>query len=191
MSQEPSTQLIITEEKSELELQREAKIAAVITNLAGGMTIERACKVAGTTSRSWRRWKESGLVQDALAETFGNVMAGVRRTVADGLVQSASVLVSIAQGKIPPGTDFDGKLAPRDSVAAQQQLLRLWQVVADPEKEKEREAQDTLSRLRSSTASVMTVHINTVNVGTDQEPMPVPIGAEEIIDVSHTVTVKE
>lgn len=186
MSQEHLTQPTEASEITERDLARMALIARVVTGLSGGMSIERACKVAGIASQTWRRWKSQGLVQDMLAAKFADVMAGVRETVAEGLVQSASVLVSIAQGKVPGGTDFDGKLAPRDSVAAQQQLMRLWQVVANPDAEKERVAEDALERLRKQAVSVLTVNIETVNVGTDQEPMPVPVGVE-VIDVKPTL----
>ena len=83
---------------------------------------------------------------------------------------------------MPKGTDFEGKLAPRDTVAAQQQLMRLWQAVADPEEARVADAEERLASLRAKAVSVMTVHIDTVNVGTDQEPMPVPVGVR-MVDV--------
>ena len=59
MSQELSTQ---PTEVSDVELARTAKIAKVVKGLAGGMTVERACKAAGVDRRTWSRWKNKGLL---------------------------------------------------------------------------------------------------------------------------------
>lgn len=173
-------------EVTDTDLRRAAQVQMVIDSLASGANITKACKVAGINRSTWARWKKDGIVQELLNEKFGDVMAGVRGVVSDALVGSTKVLAQIAQGKLPSGTAIDGTLAPRDVVTAQQQLMALWRQVGGVEDTVDRDAEALLEQLQAGHISVTTVNIQTMNVGTEQNPMPIPIGVmpqTQIIDI--------
>jgi hypothetical protein len=172
---------------SDKDLARGAQIEKVVGGLAAGMSITNACKRAGISSKTWRRWKDEGLIQDLIADKFDDVMAGVRDLIANALPNSTKVLAAIAQGKIPDGTAIDGKLAPRDVVAAQAQLMNLYKQVGGDIDQVERDNASALEQLKQRNTSILTVNIDTVNVGTAQEPMPVPAGITLVDAEAHLV----
>jgi hypothetical protein len=188
MLQEPSTPRIVVDDLlpalDDVDLRRAAQVARVVDGLASGMTITHACNGAGISIRTWQRWKKEGFVQELIAERFDDVMAGVRKLVAEALPSSTNVLVAISQGKIPPGTAIDGTLAPRDVVAAQQQLMALYRQVGGDMDPVARDNEKAVEALRTRAVSITTYNIETVNVGTDVEPMPVPSRAINVIDVT-------
>jgi len=166
------------------DLRRAAQIATVVEGLSSGMTVTNACNSAGISVRTWQRWKKEGYIQELIAERFDDVMAGVRKLVAEALPESTKVLVAIAHGKIPPGTAIDGTLAPRDVVAAQQQIMALYRQVGGDIDPVQRDNEKAVEQLRQRAVSITTFNIETVNVGTDVEPMPVPSRAINVIDVT-------
>lgn len=188
MSQEPSMPRIVAEallpQVDDQDLRRAAQIATVVEGLSSGMTVTNACNTAGVSVRTWQRWKKEGYIQELIAERFDDVMAGVRKLVAEALPESTKVLVAIAHGKIPPGTAIDGTLAPRDVVAAQQQIMALYRQVGGDIDPVQRDNEKAVEQLRQRAVSITTFNIETVNVGTDVEPMPVPSRAINVIDVT-------
>ncbi|NIV33092.1 MAG: hypothetical protein GWN58_27685 [Anaerolineae bacterium] len=167
---------------SDVDLRRAAQITTVINGIAGGMTIESACERAGVSTSTWHRWRKDGDVQALLQTKFEDVTAGVRDLVAESLVPSTRVLTSLAKGEIPSGTSINGVLAPRDVIAAQQQLMGLWKVLGGGEDEHAKENARVLEELKRRAVSITTVHVDTVNVGSEAQPLPVPSGVR-VIDV--------
>lgn len=170
-------------EVSDADLRRASQITVVINGIAAGMNTEDACSRAGISKSTWQRWRKDGEVQALLQAKFEDVTAGVRDLVAESLVPSTQVLTSLAKGEIPPGTSINGVLAPRDVIAAQQQLMGLWKVLGGGEDERAKEDARVLDELRKRKISITTVHVDTVNVGTDAQPLPIPSGVR-VIDVT-------
>ena len=167
---------------SDSSLRRAAQIAQVINGLAAGMTIDRSCERANVSLTSWHRWRQEGDVQAMIQAKFEDVTAGVRDLVAESLVPSTKILTSLAKGEIPSGTAITGVLAPRDVVAAQQQLMNLWKILGGGEDPGARENQRVIDELKKRAVSILTLNIDTVNIGTEAQPMPVPSGIR-LIDV--------
>jgi len=184
MLQAPLTPRIVRDDLvvDDQDLRRAAQIKIIVDSLSAGSTIALACSKADISPRTWQRWKKEGYVQDLIADRFDDVMSGVRQLVAEALPASTKVLVAISQGKIPNGTAIDGTLAPRDVIAAQTQLMNLYRQVGGDLDPVARDNAAALEALKQRAVSITTFHIDTINVGTEQEPMPVPAGAR-IIDV--------
>jgi hypothetical protein len=166
---------------SDKELQRAAQIQKIVDLLARGRTIEQACDVVGISARTWRRWRKDGYVADVINAKFNDVTSGVKDLVAESLVESTKVLTSLAKGKIPRNTAINGVLAPRDVIAAQQQLMTLWEKLGGDAESKEREQERLLEELANAHISITTVHVDTVNVGSETQPMPIPTGARPAV----------
>jgi len=165
---------------SDADLRRAAKIATVINGIAAGLSTKDACARAGIHRHTWDRWRKEGDVQDLLQVKFEDVTAGVKDLVAESLVPSTRVLTSLARGVIPTGTSINGVLAPRDVVAAQQQLMNLWKTLGGGEDPQARENERVLDELRKRAVAISLVHIETVNVGNEAQPLPVPSGVRVI-----------
>jgi hypothetical protein len=166
---------------SDKELQRAVQIQKIVDLLARGRTIEQACDAVGISPRTWRRWRKDGYVADVINAKFNDVTSGVKDLVAESLVESTKVLTSLAKGKIPRNTAINGVLAPRDVIAAQQQLMTLWEKLGGDAESKEREQERLLEELANAHISITTVHVDTVNVGSETQPMPIPTGARPAV----------
>jgi len=173
-------------EVSDSDLRRASLITMVINGLAAGMTIDKACVRADVSLSTWRRWRTEGDVMALLQTKFEDVTAGVRDLVAESLVPSTKVLTSLAKGEIPSGTAINGVLAPRDVIAAQQQLMNLWKVLGGSEDPGMQENQRVIDELKKRAVSITTYNIDTVNVGSEAQPMPVATGVR-LIDVDPQV----
>ena len=164
----------------EKDLQRAVQIQRVVDLLARGKTIKQACADVDISERTWREWRKDGYVQEVIDSKFKDVTSGVKDLVANSLVASTRVLTSLAQGTIPRGTNITGKLAPRDVIAAQQQLISLWEKLGGDTESKEREQERILDELARAHISITTVHVETINMGNEMQPMPVPVGVKPV-----------
>ena len=165
---------------SDTELRRAVIIQTVVDALSLGNTIAKACQKAGICEQTWRNWRREGYVGDLINMRFKDVTAGIKTIVADSLVASTKVLALLAQGQIPPDTAINGTLAPRDVVSAQQQLINLWEKLGGDQETKEREQERLLEELAAAHISITTVHVTTVNMGDETQPIPVPVGFDAI-----------
>jgi hypothetical protein len=155
-----------------------------VDTIAQGLNITEACELADVSKQTWYRWRKDGHVQGVVATKFKDMTTGVRNLVADALVPSVRLLVSLAQGKKPTDTDIDGKLAARDVIAAQKQLIVVWKELGGDAESRERDQEKLLEELMSQKQGITQVRIETINTGTQAQPMPVPVGATpvEIVD---------
>jgi hypothetical protein len=176
---------------TEVDLRRTAQISTVVNELAKGRSLAQACEKAGICERTWRYWRSEGLTQPYLDDAWRDLTDGLRGIVQNNLIRSMLVLADIAQGIIPRGTAITGTLAPRDVVAASQQLQNIYQKLGGDKDVHDRAQERLLEELMTSTINITTVHIETVNRGDEAQPMPVAIGVRQegdVIDGDFTVS---
>jgi hypothetical protein len=162
------------------DLQRASIIRKVVDALAAGRSIKDACAIAEIDERTWRSWRKEGWVQDVVNAKFKDITTGVRDLVAEAMVGSTKLLCKLAQGIVPANTSIDGVLAGRDCIAAQKQLVELWKTLGGDMESRERDQEKMIEELAKKGISITQVRIQTVNIGTEAQPMPVPVGAEVI-----------
>jgi hypothetical protein len=162
---------------TERDLRQASLIQQVVDALAAGRTIKDACIKVGIDEKTWRNWRRDGLIQEHLNLKFQDIQSGVRDLIADSMVKSVKVLCSLAKGVIPPNTSIDGVLAARDVVAAGKAVNELWKDLGGTAESKEREQERIIEELAKAKISITQIHVQTVNIGTEAQPMPVPVGA--------------
>jgi hypothetical protein len=164
-----------------LDLWRAATIQKVVDSLASGRNIQDSCEYANISTNTWYAWRKEGLVADVVNTKFKDVTSGVRDLVSESMVGATKLLCYMAQGKLPPNTSIGGIFAPRDAIAASAQLLTLWDRLGGDIESKERDQERMIEELIKGGISVTQVQINTVNIGSEAQPMPVLQGAKEVI----------
>lgn len=169
------TELVVTDQ----DLRRTVQVQKVVDSLASGRNITEACAHAGVSLSTWRSWRRDGIVSDAINAKYSDVTMGFKDIIADSLVDHVKVLCEIARGQMPKAGAINGKLAPRDVIEAGKQLFAIWQATGGDVETQEREQQRILEELRTGHISITQVHVQTINVGTQTEPMPVPAGIIE------------
>ena len=174
---ESQTQLTVTDE----ELRRVAIIQIVVDELARGKTIKDACEKAGITPRTWRNWRSSGYVQEVLNTRYADIVDGTKEVIASSMVKHVDILAKLAQGVVPRNTAISGNLLASDVIAAGKQLFSVWKAVGG-DRQQDAHDQQLLDQLKGTQLSITQVHVQTMNIGSSDQPMPVPIGVDDIVE---------
>lgn len=172
MPDNSQTQLTV----SDSDLRRAGQITRMVDLLSMGKGIEEACDIVSISTETWRRWRKAGQVQNLLDLRFKDITTGMRGLIADSLVNSTKVLAQMAEGKLPTGTNIKGSLAPTDVIAANKELRGLWQLLGGDSESQAREEDRLIEELKAGGVSITTVNIQTMNVGSEHQPMPIPSG---------------
>ncbi len=162
------------------DLERAAKIVKIINVLASGGNITKACQRAGISVSTWAAWKKDQVVADMIAAKHEDVTLGVREVIADSLTAHMAILCGFAKGEMPRNSSIKGILAPRDVIQAGTQVMNIWKDLGGAAQDKDREQQALVDELTRAGVTINQYVVNTMNVGTESQPMPVPIGADII-----------
>jgi len=169
-----TTQLSVTED----DLRRAGQIASICDTLATGATIATACEEVGITTRTWRNWRQQGLVQEMVAATYDDLVVGARTLITGGVIEHLKILTSFAAGKVPVGVNVIA-LNPREIIVAGKQMMDILGKMGITFNTQEREQKDLLLQLVASKITIQQMVVVTENTGTANAPRPEPIGVIE------------
>lgn len=164
------------------DLERAAKVTKVINALAAGSNIKQACDRAEITPLTWRTWKKDKIVNDLIQAKYEDITIGMREVLSSSLVSHMAILCGFAKGEMPAQSGITGVLAPRDVIQAGTQVMNIWKDIGGGSNDYEREQQAIVDELTKASITINQYVVNTMNVGTESQPMPIPVGIGEVVE---------